>query len=221
MKNRYPGAACDIPAHAYTFPFEPNPDWSHFYAPAPEIEAYIKRATAKWHLDEKVQFNSKVLSAHWDEDAGKWRLIVEQGGAHKSESCDVLVNGCGFLNKWKWPKIDGLVDFRGKLMHTACWDESYDWKGKRVAVIGNGSSGIQAVAAMAPKVSRMVNYVRNPTWISINFLAQHAKDGHNFAYSDEERKKFKEDPQAFFEYRKSLKAKSVIPILRYLRMICC
>ncbi|GAB1726616.1 hypothetical protein NU195Hw_g8309t1 [Hortaea werneckii] len=204
-ENRYPGAACDIPAHAYTFPFEPNPDWSHFYAPAPEIETYIKRTTRKWNLDEKVQFNSKVLSAHWDQNNGKWNLELEQAGARKHESCDILVNACGFLNKWKWPaSIDGLFDFKGKLMHTANWDESYDWEGKRVAVIGNGSSGIQAVAAMAPKTTRLVNYVRNPTWVSINFLAQHAKDGHNFAYSEQDKQKFRENPEAFLEYRKAL-----------------
>lgn len=74
-------------------------------------------------------------------------------------------------------------------------------------MIGNGSSGIQAVAAMAPKASHLVNYVRNPTWVSINFLAQHAKDGRNFPYSDEERKKFREDPSAFLEYRKTLESK--------------
>lgn len=94
-------------------------------------------------------------------------------------------------------------------MHTANWDESYDWEGKRVAVIGNGSSGIQAVAAMAPKTTRLVNYVRNPTWVSINFLAQHAKDGHNFAYSEQDKQKFRENPEAFLEYRKALEGRSV------------
>ncbi|KAF2768777.1 putative flavo protein [Teratosphaeria nubilosa] len=204
FENRYPGAACDIPAHAYTFPFEPNPDWSHFYAPAPEIEAYIKRATRKWNLDEKVQFNSKVISAKRADETGKWKLVVDQAGTLKNETCDILVNACGFLNKWKWPKIDGLHDFKGKLVHTAQWDDGYGWEGKRVAVIGNGSSGIQTVAAMAPKTARLVNFVRNPTWISVNFLAQHTKNGGNFEYTEDDKKKFKDDPKAFLEYRKEL-----------------
>jgi cation diffusion facilitator CzcD-associated flavoprotein CzcO len=76
-------------------------------------------------------------------------------------------------------------------------------------VIGNGASGIQTVAAMAHKVSKLVNYVRNPTWISVNLLADHTKDGHNFAYSEDERNKFREDQHAFFEYRKSLEKGSV------------
>lgn len=83
-------------------------------------------------------------------------------------------------------------------------DNSYDWKGKRVAVIGNGSSGIQCVAAMAPDVSKLVNYVRNPTWISINFCAEKTKDGRNFAYTEEEKKLYREDAEAHFALRRGL-----------------
>jgi cation diffusion facilitator CzcD-associated flavoprotein CzcO len=140
LQNRYPGAACDIPAHAYTFPFEPNPDWSHFYAPAPEIHSYIKRATDKWNLSKHVKFNHKIVSAHWDEERAKWKVRIDQNGNIIEDEAEILVNACGFLNKWKWPKIDGLFDFKGKLMHTANWDESYDWANKRVAVIGNGNA---------------------------------------------------------------------------------
>ncbi|KAL2007466.1 hypothetical protein VTN00DRAFT_8904 [Thermoascus crustaceus] len=204
FENRYPGVACDVPAHAYTFLFEPNPDWSHFYAPGPEIRAYIQRTVRKWNLDDRVQFNSKVLEAIWDEDSGKWKLKIEQNGAIKEDEAEIFVNGAGFLNKWKWPEIKGLENFKGKRMHTASWDESYDWTNKRVAVIGNGSSGIQCVSAMHSKVSKLVNYVRNPTWISINYCADKTKDGHNFAYTEEEKRRFREDPKAHFALRKDL-----------------
>lgn len=86
-------------------------------------------------------------------------------------------------------------------------DNNYDWTNKRVAVIGNGSSGIQCVAAMQPKVSKLVNFVRNPTWISINFLADKTKDGGNFAFTDEEKRRFTEDPDAHFAYRRELEAR--------------
>ncbi|KAF2139226.1 uncharacterized protein K452DRAFT_275341 [Aplosporella prunicola CBS 121167] len=206
FENRYPGVACDVPAHCYTFLFEPNPDWSHFYASGPEIQAYIKRTVRKWDLDERVQFNSKIVEAVWNEDAGKWRIKVDQAGTVKEDEADILINGAGFLNKASWPRIEGLDDFRGKIMHTAEWDTSYDWHGKRVAVIGNGSSGIQCVAAMQPKVSRLVNYVRNPTWISINFLADDAQNGKNYAYSEEQKKRFREDHDYHFAYRRNLEA---------------
>lgn len=119
------------------------------------------------------------------------------------------MNGGGFLNKWKWPEIKGLQDYKGKLLHTACWDDSFDWEGKKVAVIGNGSSGIQVVTGMASKTARIVNYVRNPTWVSVNFLPEHAREGKNFSYTDEERKRFKEDPQELYKYRKTLERRCV------------
>ncbi|KAF2136375.1 uncharacterized protein K452DRAFT_259191, partial [Aplosporella prunicola CBS 121167] len=206
FENRYPGVGCDIPSHAYTFLFEPNPDWSKFYVPGPEIQQYIKRTVKKWGLDEKVQFNSRIVEAVWAESVGKWRVKLEQNGVFKEDEADILVNGAGFLNKWKWPSIEGLSDFKGKLVHTANWDDSYDWSDKKVAVIGNGSSGLQCVPAMQPKVSKLVNYVRNPTWVSVNFCADKARDGNNFAFSEEEKKRFREDPEHHYQYRKELEA---------------
>ena len=154
-----------------------------------------------------MQFSSKILSATWDEDSGKWLLEVSQNGKTKADSADIFVNGAGFLNKWKWPNIEGLSDFKGKLVHTADWDADYDLEGKRVAVIGNGSSGIQVVPAIQPKVSKVVNYVRNPTWISINICAEQTKDGHNYPYTVQDKKRFREDPGALFELRRKLETR--------------
>ncbi|KUJ07909.1 FAD/NAD(P)-binding domain-containing protein [Mollisia scopiformis] len=205
-ENTYPGAACDIPSHAYTFLFEPNPDWSKFYSPGPEIHSYIKRTAEKYNLTKHVRLNSKVLETIWGQEAGKWKIKVDIDGFIKEDDADILINGSGFLNKWKWPNIQGLQDFKGKLVHSANWDNSYNWDDKKIAVIGNGSSGLQIVSAMQPKVSKLVNYVRGPTWISINFCAAKAKDGKNFEYSEAEKKTFKEDPQALFLLRKELEA---------------
>jgi cation diffusion facilitator CzcD-associated flavoprotein CzcO len=89
-------------------------------------------------------------------------------------------------------------------------DNDYNWEGQKVAVIGNGSTGIQIVAAMQPKVSKLTTYVRGPTWISVNFCAEKAKNGKNFAYSEEEKKTFRDDPKAHFQLRKELEASYVI-----------
>ncbi|KAJ5618773.1 hypothetical protein N7510_002757 [Penicillium lagena] len=198
FENTYPGVACDIPAHAYTFLFEPNPNWSQFYASGSEIHQYIQHTVTKWNLDKDIQFNSHVKETVWDEELGKWKIQVDQAGTLKHDEADILVNATGFLSKTNWPVIDGLSDFKGKLVHTSKWDHEYDWANKRVAVIGNGSSGIQCVAAMQPKVKQLVNFVRNPTWVSVNFCAEKTHDGSNFKYTEEQKKEFAENAEAHF-----------------------
>ncbi|KAJ6132066.1 hypothetical protein N7471_007281 [Penicillium samsonianum] len=204
FENTYPGVACDVPAHAYTFLFEPNPNWSHFYAPGPEIEEYIQRTTKKWNLDKDIQFNTRVTETVWNDELGKWKVEVDQAGTILHDEADILVNASGFLSKTNWPDIEGLSSFKGKLLHTSTWDNTYDWLNKRVAVIGNGSSGIQCVAAMQPKVAQLTNFVRNPTWVSVNFCADKTQDGGNFPYTEEEKAHFAEDTEAHFKYRRDV-----------------
>ncbi|CAK7206200.1 hypothetical protein SEUCBS139899_008986 [Sporothrix eucalyptigena] len=208
-ENRYPGVACDVPAHIYTFSWEPNPDWSSFYAKGGEIWEYIRRTTTKYNLDERVQFNSKVVSSIWDEAAGQWKLEIEvtsTDGSKKTiqDSADVLVNGSGILNKWRWPAIEGLHDFKGTLLHSAKWDTSLDWAGKRVGIIGNGSSAIQILPQMQPTAARVVNYIRSPTWVSSPYSADLTPEGKNFQYTEEEKKKLREDPQAMLALRRKI-----------------
>ena len=123
-------------------------------------------------------------------------------------------------SKWKWPAIEGLNDFKGKLVHTANWyvskafstidtnlwyrDNEYDWAGKKVAIIGNGSSALQCVPAMQPKVAHLHNYLRSPTWISPNFAADPRHDGRNFTYSEEEKELYRTNPEAFRAYLKGI-----------------
>ncbi|CAG1978388.1 unnamed protein product [Fusarium graminearum] len=203
-ENTYPGAACDFPAHAYVFPFEGNPDWSRFYVGQEEIHDYIKRTAEKYNLTKYVQLNTTMKETIWDEESGKWKIKIEQGGEIKEDEADFVINASGFLNKWKWPEIPGLFAFKGKLMHSANWDNTYDWTRKKVAVIGNGASGIQLVTAMQPKADTLVNYMRQPTWISVNFLVEKAPDGVNREYTEEQRQLWREDPQALYDYRREL-----------------
>ncbi|KAL4984189.1 hypothetical protein BDW68DRAFT_167552 [Aspergillus falconensis] len=203
-ENVYPGVGCDIPIHSYIFYFNPNPNWSQCYAKGPEIQQYILDTTEKYGLREKVQFNTRVISSIWNEGEGKWELKLQRGEEVFDDKADVLINGSGVLNDWKLPHIEGIDTFQGKLLHTAKWDPSYDWTDKRIAVIGNGSSGLQVVPALQPKASKIVNYIRNPTWVSTNLAGDITKDhrGTNFAYTEEEKKLYRENPEAFLEYRK-------------------
>ncbi|KAF4331907.1 monooxygenase [Fusarium beomiforme] len=204
LVNKYPGVACDVPAQIYTFPFEPNPSWSRFYASGPEIWSYIKRTSEKYQLDEPVIFNSQVTSSVWDDEAGKWRLEIQQGLDTIKDEADILVNATGFLSKWTWPAIPGLDKFKGKLVHTAAWDTNLDWSGKKVAIIGNGSSAVQLLPEMQPAAAKIVNYVRGPLWISSAFAAEFTPEGKNFAYTDKEIQAFKDNPEKFFQLRHSI-----------------
>ncbi|KAL4817747.1 hypothetical protein BDW67DRAFT_174532 [Aspergillus spinulosporus] len=174
LENRYPGCACDIPAHTYQATFEPNKEWSTFYAAAPEIHKYWKHVSAKYGCEKYIKFKHRVVSATWENDRSKWTLQVKNldSGEIIEDQCDVVVSASGALNEWKWPSIPGLHDFKGKLMHSANWDESYDYSGKRVAVIGNGSSGIQIVPGMLPKVTHLDHYIRGRTWLSPTFARE-------------------------------------------------
>ncbi|KAJ9221004.1 hypothetical protein DTO027B5_5779 [Paecilomyces variotii] len=203
-ENRFPGLCCDAPSHVYTFDFEPNPNWSTFYASGDEILDYIETTTKKYKLDELVQLNSKITESIWDEPSGKWKIKVQQGDKIIEDVADILISGAGILNKWSWPQIPGLNDFKGKLMHSTQWDPSYDYAGKRIAVIGNGSSGIQIVPALQKTAKKVVNYIRHPTWISINFGGQFTPQGANFEYSDEQKRTFESSPEEFLAYRKQL-----------------
>ncbi|KAL2817987.1 hypothetical protein BDW59DRAFT_129793 [Aspergillus cavernicola] len=203
-ENVYPGVGCDIPIHSYIFYFNPNPNWSQCYAKGPEIQQYILDTTEKYGLKERVQFHTKLRSSIWNEDEGKWVLKLERDGEVFQDKADVVLDGSGILNNWQFPNIRGLDTFQGKLLHTANWDLEYNWEGKKIAVIGNGSSGIQIVPGLQPKAGKLVNYIRNPTWISTNLAGDITKDGMgtNFEYTEEERKLYRENPEEFLKYRK-------------------
>lgn len=207
LENVYPGVACDVPAHSYVFPFEPNPSWSKCYAGGDEIKQYMIDTVNKYGLKEKIIFNARLIKSIWNEERGKWGLELEQNGTTIiQDEADILINASGILNRWKMPNIDGLDQFSGKVIHTAGWDKSYDWAGKKIAVIGNGSSGIQIVPSLQPKAAKIVNYIRHPTWVSVNLCPGITKDGMgtNFEYSEEEKAQFKADPEAFLAERKRI-----------------
>lgn len=211
-ENRYPGCACDIPAHTYTFPFDRNPEWSGYYSYAPEIQDYMMRFYKKHNLEPFVVLNTKVVAATWDEMQGKWEVELERkDGSKFKDTCNILINGSGVLTKWKWPEISGLHDFKGTLAHSANWPQDLDWSGKRVAVIGTGSSSIQMVPKIAETAEHLTVFMRNCTYIAPQFgtnisnkEADPDSSDPNAAgkhqYTEKEKQRFRDDPDYHLKY---------------------
>ncbi|KAG4424001.1 hypothetical protein IFR04_002843 [Cadophora malorum] len=206
LENRYPGCTCDIPSHSYQFTWHRNPNWSSFYSGSEEIWRYFKEVATTYDLEKYVKFNTAVEKAVWQEEEGVWKLtIVSSDGTRFEDECEVLVNGTGVLNAWKYPDIPGIREFKGKLMHSARWDSEYDLKGKTVAVIGGGSSAVQIVPQIQPLVGKLIPFLRSPVWVTTGFGAKFAgPGGTNFEYSPAQLKEFNTNPAAYDKYCREL-----------------
>jgi len=185
--------------------------WSKFYASAPEILEYWKGVVEKHNVRRLMRFGHECVEARWDEKACKWhvKFKVLATGHIMEDVADVFVTGIGVLNKWEWPDIEGLHQFEGKLLHSANWDPDYDATGRRVAVVGAGSSGIQIVPALQSLVKSMDHYIKGRTWIAASFaneLVRERNEGEdgNFDYDPKEIEAWKRDPQSYLAYRKAL-----------------
>jgi cation diffusion facilitator CzcD-associated flavoprotein CzcO len=159
--NTYPGAACDVQSHLYSYSFEPNPRWSRSYGPQAEILAYLEHCAAKYGLTPHFRFGTECTGADFDEAAGLWTVHTTRGDL----PARALVLGNGALHLPAYPDLPGLDRFAGRTFHSAHWDHSYDLTGKRVAVIGTGASAIQFVPQIAPKVAALDLFQRTPPWI--------------------------------------------------------
>lgn len=159
----------------------------------------------KYDLEKYVKLNTKVESATWDEDSGQWKLKLVGPDGPFEDACDILYNGSGVLNSWKYPKIPGINDFKGKLMHSAQWDNTYDLTGKTVAVVGGGSSAVQVIPSIQPKVGKLIAFLRSPVWITTGFGAKHAgPGGTNFQYSEEQKEEFRRNPEKYIQYAREI-----------------
>jgi cyclohexanone monooxygenase len=158
--NTYPGITCDVPSHLYRFSFAPNPDWSHKYSPGPEIQAYMRKVAADYGVEARIRFNSEVLSAAWRD--GAWEIVTNQGPQGRF---DAVITAVGILHHPALPDIEGLGDFAGAAFHTARWDHSIPLEGKRIGVIGTGSTAIQVVPAIVDRAAKVSLFQRTPQWI--------------------------------------------------------
>jgi len=160
--NSYPGAACDVPSHVYSFSFEPNPGWSRMFAESGEIQAYLLGVVEKWKLRRHLRLGTEIVEARFDEAAGNWTLTT---AAHERITARVVISGVGGLVDPSWPDIKGIQSFAGERMHTARWDHDYDLTGKRVGVIGTGASAVQVVPSIAPQVAKLSVFQRTAAWV--------------------------------------------------------
>ncbi|CAK7237721.1 hypothetical protein SBRCBS47491_010100 [Sporothrix bragantina] len=206
-ENTYPGVACDIPSVSYQFTWEPH-IWPEYYSSGAEIYKYLSGIVEKYELMKYIRLQHTVTGAEWLEEEGKWHITATgPNGQTVEETCDVFVNGGGVLNKFRYPNIEGLQSFKGKLMHTAKWDNEYDLTDKKVLVIGAGSSAAQVVPNILPKVKELHNIIKSPTYITAGFAQRFAgPDGGNFEYSDKQKKLLGEDSDAYLEYRKMIES---------------
>jgi cation diffusion facilitator CzcD-associated flavoprotein CzcO/acetyl esterase/lipase len=161
--NTYPGCACDIPSHLYSFSFESNPEWTRLFPTQPEIWDYLRRTVDKYHLKPSIRFHSEVREAAFDEGAHLWRLRLGDGSAITART---VVAGMGPLNRPAYPLLRCAERFQGPSFHSAVWDHSVDLRGKRVAVIGTGASAIQFVPEIAPNVAALHLFQRAPPWVA-------------------------------------------------------
>ncbi|MBL4834985.1 MAG: NAD(P)/FAD-dependent oxidoreductase [Pseudomonas sp.] len=160
--NSYPGAACDVPSHLYSFSFEPRAEWSSRYSAQAEIHEYIRHCARKYHLYPRIEFDSEISQAVFEEELGLWQVTTTDGRVYHARS---LVTACGQLNRPIYPAIEGLASFAGEAFHSARWRHDVDLKGKQVAVIGTGASAIQFVPQIAPDVARLTLFQRSAPYV--------------------------------------------------------
>ncbi|WP_371226509.1 flavin-containing monooxygenase [Pseudomonas sp. QE6] len=161
-ENRYPGAACDVPSHLYSFSFEPKADWSRKFAPQAEILDYARHCADKYGLRERIRFHCEVSAASFDEAAGEWRVTCANGEELRAQS---LVCALGQLSRPLIPHLPGIERFKGRAFHSAQWDADAPLEGRRVAVVGTGASAIQFVPQIAPKVAELLLFQRSAAYV--------------------------------------------------------
>jgi cation diffusion facilitator CzcD-associated flavoprotein CzcO len=159
--NSYPGCACDVQSHLYSYSYAPNSGWEHMFSRQPEIWAYLRRCASEFDLNRNIRFNTAVEQLLWMEDEQRWAITTSTGilsAAH-------VVLATGALSEPQIPELPGLDDFEGAVFHSARWDHGFDLEGKRVAVVGTGASAIQFVPAIQPRVGQLTLFQRTAPWV--------------------------------------------------------
>lgn len=191
-ENTYPGVACDVPSHAYTYSFAPNPDWNNYFAHGSEIQAYFDSVFQSHELANYTRFKQTVSRCIFEGDnsGGLWSITTEQGLHLKA---DLVFAATGMLHHPLMPAIDGIDDFAGPWFHSARWDHSTDLQGKRIAVIGTGSSASQLIPELINTPGTQVSvFQRNPQWLV------RLKDKQ---FSAQDKQKFRQQPQRMEKIR--------------------
>ena len=179
-ENTYPGLTCDVPSHAYTYAFEPNPDWSHMLPPGAEIQEYFERTVKKYGVERLIRFNEQIIRCEFRD--GRWQLEMKSG---LRDVADIVIAATGVLHHPNQPAIPGLETFQGTCFHSARWDHSVALDGKRIGIIGTGSTGVQIVSALARRAGKLIHFQRTAQWIM---------PVENPAFTEEQKAAFRNDP---------------------------
>lgn len=179
-ENTYPGIACDVPSHLYSYSFAANADWTHTFSPGDEIQAYFQGVARDQGVYERTRFGEEVVSL--DYDGGRWALATARG--HRDEF-DVVIAATGVLHHPNVPDLPGLGSFAGATFHSARWDHDVPVDGRRVGVIGTGSSAVQITGALVDRVAHLDLFQRTPQWIM---------PVDNTPYDEAQRRAFRDDP---------------------------
>jgi cation diffusion facilitator CzcD-associated flavoprotein CzcO len=181
-ENTYPGIACDVPSHFYSYSFALNPEWSHRFSPGPEIQSYFDGIAQRYDVKSRIRFGTEVTRCAFAD--GRWKIELSDGS---SDEGDFVIAATGVLHRPNLPEIEGLDRFEGAAFHTARWDSDVPLAGKRVGVVGTGSSAIQIVAALVDQVEEITLFQRTAQWIT---------PIENPSFSDDDKNEFRRNPAA-------------------------
>jgi cation diffusion facilitator CzcD-associated flavoprotein CzcO len=193
-ENTYPGISCDVPSHLYTYTFAPNPEWSHTFAPGPEILAYFEGVAHRYGVDELIRYGREVRCLELTSDKRRTRWRIETSTGERDEA-DVVIAATGVLHHPRYPDIDGLDEFAGRVFHSARWDHSVRLEGARLGVIGTGSSAVQITGAVTDIVGEFHLFQRTPQWVL---------PVQNPTIDDAERARYRANPTMLTELREEL-----------------
>jgi cation diffusion facilitator CzcD-associated flavoprotein CzcO len=160
-ENTYPGIACDVPSHLYSYSFAPNPDFSHVYSPGAEIQAYFEAVARRYGIDARVRYGTEVTRCTLHD--GRWRLETARG---ERDEADVVIAATGVLHHPNVPDLPGLASFAGACFHSARWDHGVPLDGRRVGIIGTGSTAVQMTSALVDRVAKLTLFQRTAQWIA-------------------------------------------------------
>ncbi len=180
-ENTYPGIACDIPSHLYSYSFAPNPDWTHRYSPGAEIRAYFDAVANRHGVAQRIVFGAEIVRCEFT--GGRWELETQSG---QRDHADVVIAATGVLHHPNVPSLEGLDSFAGPCFHSARWDHRVPVDGRRIGIIGTGSSAVQMVSALVGRVAQLALFQRTAQWIAPQ---------ENPPFSSAERAEFRRDPE--------------------------
>ena len=165
--NNYPEARVDVSTFLYQYKFEKNYPWESFYAPRDELQKYANFIVDKYNLRDRMTFNTKLTEAAWDEESHRWNIVIQnQDGDLEQISSNAIISASGLFNTPKLPDIPGIKNYQGKMFHTTAWDHDFDYTGKRVALIGTGSTGLQLARGVAERAGRLTVFQRTASWVT-------------------------------------------------------